>query len=264
MRTALIGHTGFVGSNLAAAAAFDDLYNTSNIEQIKGQEYDLVVSAAARADSHRINSDGAADRAEIDEYVDLLSTVRAQKLVLASTVCVYPGQTSPDESTPLSEDGLTPYGANRLHMERRLGDAFDLLPVRLPQLYGRGIKKGIVYDLMNDYRVEHIRPEGEFQYYDLRRLWADVQVALEHGLDSLNIATPALTSATIAKEVFGRDISGQVIDAPENPMSRMYTRDMRTRHSDLFGGPDGYLMTAEAELDAVRAFLHDSRSGRLD
>ncbi len=78
------------------------------------------------------------------------------------------------------------------------------------------------------------------------------------------MATPALTSATIAREVFGRDISGQVIDAPENPMSRMYTRDMRTRHADLFGGPDGYLMTAEAELDAVRAFLHDVRSGLLD
>ena len=38
MRTALIGHTGFVGSNLAASHAFDDLYNTSNIEQIEGQE----------------------------------------------------------------------------------------------------------------------------------------------------------------------------------------------------------------------------------
>ncbi|WP_402466796.1 NAD-dependent epimerase/dehydratase family protein [Isoptericola aurantiacus] len=264
MRTALIGHTGFVGSNLAAAYGFDDMYNTSNIEQIERQEYDLVFSAAARADSHRINSDGAADRAEIDAYVDLLSTVRTSKLVLASTVCVYPGQTSPDETTPLSENGLTPYGANRLHMERRLGDVFDLLPVRLPQLYGLGIKKGIVYDLMNDYRVEHIRPEGEFQYYDLRRLWADVQVALDHGLEALNVATPPLTSATIAREVFGRDISAQVITDPENPMSRMYTRDMRTRHGDLFGGPTGYLMTAETEIDAVRTFLRDTRSGLLD
>ncbi|GAA1710411.1 hypothetical protein GCM10009809_03440 [Isoptericola hypogeus] len=263
MRTALIGHTGFVGSNLAASHLFDDLYNTSNIEQISGQEYDLVVSAAARADSHRINSDGAADRAEIDAYVDRLSTVRAGKLVLVSTVCVYPGDTSPDESTPLSEDGLTPYGANRLHLERRLGDLFDLLPLRLPQLYGRGIKKGIVYDLMNDYRVEHIRPEGRFQYYDLRRLWADAQVALDHGLGALNVSTPALTSEAIAREVFGRDIRGQLKDVPENPMSRMYTRDMRTEHASLYGGPDGYLMTADEELDAVRSFVTDVRSGAV-
>src|SRR5690606_19330196 len=108
LRTALIGHTGFVGSNFASAYAFDDVYNTSNIAEIAGQEYDLVVSAAARADSHRINNHGHEDRTEIDAYVDLLSKVRIGKLVLASTVCIYPGDTSPDEATPLTEDDLTP------------------------------------------------------------------------------------------------------------------------------------------------------------
>ena len=33
---ALIGHTGFVGSNLARQGAFDALYNSSNIESIAG------------------------------------------------------------------------------------------------------------------------------------------------------------------------------------------------------------------------------------
>ena len=263
MRTALIGHTGFVGSNFASAYAFDDVYNTSNIDEIAGQEYDLVVSAAARADSHRINNHGHEDRTEIDAYVDLLSKVRIGKLVLASTVCIYPGDTSPDEATPLTEDDLTPYGANRLHMERRLGELFDLLPVRLPQLYGRGIKKGIVYDLMNDYRVEFIRPEARFQYYDLRRLWSDVRVALDAGVRALNIATPAVSSETIAREVFDRDISGHTFDTPENPFSRMYTRDMRTQHSGLYAGPEGYLMTARESIDAVRRFVADVRSGTV-
>lgn len=263
MKTALIGWTGFVGGNLAAARPFDDLFNTSNIDDIRGREYDLVVSAAARADSHRINQDGAADRAEIDAYIDRLATARIGKLVLVSTCVVYPGDTSPDESTPLSEEGLTPYGANRLHMEQRLGDLFDTLPVRLPQLVGRGMKKGIVYDLMNDYRVEFIRPEGRFQYYDLRRLWSDIEVALDRGLPSLNVATPAIASADIAREVFGRDISGQTFDTPENPFSLMYTRDMRTQYAGLYGGPEGYLMTAAEALAAVKQLVADVRSGTL-
>lgn len=260
MRTALIGHTGFVGSNLAASYDFDDLFNTANIEDLRGRSYDLVVSAAARADSHRINLHGEEDRAEIDAYLDILTTVRTPKLVLVSTVCVYPGDTTPDETTPLSEDGLTPYGANRLHMERRLGESFDTLPVRLPQLYGRGLKKGIVYDLLNDYRVEFIRPDGLFQYYDLRRLWDDVQVALGASVSALNVATPPLTSAQVAREVFGRDISAQVVEGEENSFARMYTRDMRTAHADLYGGPPGYLMDAAAELAALRGFVGESRS----
>jgi hypothetical protein len=257
MTAALIGHTGFVGSNIAVAHEFTDLYNTSNIETIRGRSYDLVVSAAARADSHRINERGAEDRAEIDAFLDLLATVDIGRLVLVSTVCIYPGDTSPDEATPLTEEGLTPYGANRLHMERALRERFATLALRLPQLYGRGLKKGIVYDLLHDYRVEYIRPDGRFQYYDLRRLWADTQTALDAGLDALNLATPPLTSARVAAECFGRDIANQVVPGPESRFARMYTRDMRTAHSDLFGGPPGYLMDEAAELAALESFVRE-------
>jgi hypothetical protein len=221
-----------------------------------------VVSAAARADSHRINQAGADDRAEIEEYVALLSTVDTPQLIVISTVCIYPGGTSPDETTPLGADGLTPYGANRLAMEQTLSERFDTLAVRLPQLYGLGLKKGIVYDLLNDYRVEYIRPEGRFQYYDLRRLWADIQVALGAGLETLNIATPALTSATVAAECFGVDIADQVVAGTESPYAQMYTRDMRTIHAKLYGGPPGFLMDEAAELRALRSFVQEARAAR--
>src|SRR5947209_5768287 len=195
MHSALIGWTGFVGSNIDAAHEFTDRYNTSNIDDIRGGSYDLVVSAAARADSHRINNAGEQDRAEIDAYVELLSTVEIGKLVLVSTVCIYPGDTSPDETTPLSPEGLTPYGANRLHMEQSLAARFDTLALRLPQLYGIGLKKGVVYDLLNDYRV-------------------------------------------------------------------MYTRDMRTVHAALYGGPDGYLLDEAGELAALTEFVREARAAR--
>jgi hypothetical protein len=257
MRSALIGHTGFVGSNLAAAHRFTDVYNTSNIDEIRGRSYDLVVSAASRADSHRINQHGAEDRAEIDAYLDVLSGVDIARLVLISTVCIYPGDTTPDETTQLSEQELTPYGANRLHMERELAARFPTLALRLPQLYGGGLKKGIVYDLLNDYRTEFIRPDGQFQYYDLRRLWSDTQIALAAGLSALNVATPPLTSAQVAAECFGVDIADQVVTGDESPFARMYTRDMRTVHADLFGGPPGYLMSEAEELESLRSFVRE-------
>lgn len=260
MRTALIGHTGFVGSNLAASHHFGDLYNTMNIGEIRGRAYDLVVSAAARADSHRINQQPQQDRAEIDAFVELLSTVEASRLVLVSTVCIYPGGTSPDECTPTSLEELTPYGANRLHMEQLLSRRFRTLAVRLPQLYGINLKKGSVYDLLNDYRVEYIRPEGRFQYYDLRRLWNDVEVALGAGLSTLNVATPPLTSERVASECFGVDIAGQVVAGDESPFSRMYTRDMRTIHADLFGGPPGFLMDEATEIGTLKAFVEQERA----
>jgi len=255
MRTALIGYTGFVGSNLLDAHRFDDLYNTANIHEIAGQEYDLVVSAGNRADSFRINQNGAADRAEIDQLVDTILQARIGKLVLISTVCVYPEGDAPDEMTPLDEAGLTPYGANRLHQERRLSAAVDTLIMRLPQLYGSRLKKGVVYDLANDYRVEHIRPDVRFQHYDVRRLWGDIERACARGWGALNLATPPITNAELAREVFGRDISAQVPAEPESPFARMYTRNMTTRHALDLGGPPGYLIDRDQEIASLREFV---------
>lgn len=254
MRTALIGYTGFVGSNLLDATGFDDLYNSKNIGEIAGRSYDLVVSSGNRADSHRINNDGPADLAEIDGLADILETVTIGKLVLISTVCVYPWGGAPDEETPLSPEGLTPYGANRLHQEQRLGAAFDLLPVRLPQLYGARLRKGVVYDLANDYRVEHIDPTMPFQHYDARRLWGDIRTALGADIRSLNIATPPISNADLAAEVFGRDIRNQVPPGEPSPFARMYTRNMTTRHAALFGGSGPYIGSVADEIDGLRAY----------
>ncbi|MEP6851193.1 MAG: NAD-dependent epimerase/dehydratase family protein [bacterium] len=259
MRTALIGHTGFVGSNLAAAYTFTDSFNTSNIADLRGRSYDLVVSAASRADSHRINQHATEDLADIDAYLDVLTSVRTSRLVLISTVCVYPGGITPDETSELSAEGLTPYGANRLHMEQVLARHFDTLALRLPQLYGRNLKKGIVFDLLNDYRVEHIQPEVSFQYYDLGRLWSDIGVALSAGLSALNLATPPLSNARVAAEVFRVDLPPPP-GAAQPPGAGSYTRDMRTVHAAPFGGPPGYLMDQAAELDALRAFVRRWRT----
>ncbi|HCS62197.1 MAG TPA: hypothetical protein DIW46_12530 [Microbacterium sp.] len=254
MRSALIGYTGFVGSNLLDAHGFDDVYNSTNIHEIADHDYDLVVSAGNRADSFRINNNGAADRAEVDALVDNVLSARIAKLVLISTVCVYPGGGSPDESIALSERGLTPYGANRLHQERRFSDAVNTTCVRLPQLYGARLKKGVVYDLAHHYRVEHIRPDVQFQHYDVRRLWGDINVALNNGLSSVNIATPPITNADLALNVFDRDISGHVPSEPESAFAQMYTRNMTTQHAALFDSTDDYLITREEELASLRAF----------
>ena len=113
-RTALIGHTGFIGSNIAATRDFDDVYNTTNIEQIRGKQYDMVVSAAGRADSHRINNAPEADRAELETFAEILEGAHIDKLVHISTVCIFDNADRCDEATESDLSRVTPYGVNRL------------------------------------------------------------------------------------------------------------------------------------------------------
>src|SRR4029450_14103569 len=90
VKTALIGYTGFVGSNIAAVHDFTDCYNTTNISALRGRSYAPVVSAATRADSHRINQNGHADLAEIDDYIGVLSRGPAAPLLLISPAARIP------------------------------------------------------------------------------------------------------------------------------------------------------------------------------
>ena len=47
MSRALIGYTGFVGGNLHLQTPFDDVYNSKNIDSLRGKSYELVVCAGA-------------------------------------------------------------------------------------------------------------------------------------------------------------------------------------------------------------------------
>ena len=66
MADALIGYTGFVGSNLLRQRAFDATYNSKNIGDIAGREFELLVCAGAPAAKWLANSKPDEDAANLD------------------------------------------------------------------------------------------------------------------------------------------------------------------------------------------------------
>ena len=79
---ALIGHTGFVGSNILEQKDFDFCYNSKNIEEIKGKEFDLVVCAATTAVKWKSNKNPREDYRAIIELIKCLDTIKFNKFVL--------------------------------------------------------------------------------------------------------------------------------------------------------------------------------------
>src|SRR4051812_34599878 len=110
MRSALIGHSGFVGGNLLRQRPFDELFNSKNVEEIKGRSYELLVVSGAPAEKWRANKESEADQAAIDRLVAAISSVRAKKTVLISTVDVYPRPLGMDERTAIDTVDAQPYG----------------------------------------------------------------------------------------------------------------------------------------------------------
>lgn len=252
MTAALIGYTGFVGGNLLAARPWDALFNSQNFRDMTGQTYDLLVCAGVSAVKWQANREPEADWAGIQRLIDVLATVKAKQFVLISTVDVFPHPVGVDETTLLPLGEGQPYGRHRLQLEDWASRHFPVCHVvRLPGCFGPGLKKNAIYDLLHDNMVSAIDPDGVFQFYDVRRIWLDLQVVLDANLPLCHFATGPVSLQRIATEVFGRPLPTK--DQPHGHYN------FATQHSQLWGRNDGYLMDADAVVAAIADWVAQER-----
>ena len=149
MKTTLVGYTGFVGGNLAASHRFEQMYNSKNISDAFSQQNGLVIYAGVRAEKFLANSDPDADRAVIENAISNIERMKPERLVLISTADVYKTPDAVDENTKIETEGLHAYGRNRYKLEKWVSENCpDSLIVRLPGLYGAGLKKNFIYDMI--------------------------------------------------------------------------------------------------------------------
>jgi hypothetical protein len=245
---ALIGSTGFVGGNLLRQREFASAYNSSDIDQIHGKQFRTLICAAPSAEKWKANRDPESDHASVMRLWGSLESVEAQKVILVSTVDVYPNPVDVFEETPIDPAECTPYGRHRLELEQKVSEAFNSMIVRLPGLFGPGLKKNALYDLLNDHLVDAIDPRAVYQFYDVRRLSSDLERFEAADLSLINVATAPIAIDAVAHGIFGRTLSPRT----EGTGARY---DFRTRHASLLGGENGYLQSAEAVLAEMRDWV---------
>lgn len=146
---ALVGYTGFVGSNLASSSNFTGLYNTHNIAEAYNTSYDLLIYAGVRAEKFLANQNPELDKKLIDQAIENIKKIKAKQLVLISTIDVYKEPINVSESTKIDGDNIQAYGLNRLFLENWVQENINRsLIVRLPALYGHNLKKNFIFDMM--------------------------------------------------------------------------------------------------------------------
>lgn len=154
MTSALIGHTGFVGGNLARQRHFDEFYNSQNIEDIRGREFDLVICAGAPGTKWIANERPEEDWAKIGRLMQVVPFIKARRFVLISTI-----------DAALYKDA---YGCHRATLEQivRTYQPRSTI-IRLPALFGPGLRKNALFDLMHGQRLDEIAPNATYQWFPL-------------------------------------------------------------------------------------------------
>jgi len=254
MRTALIGHTGLVGSNLLRQARFSDCFNSKNIESIVGREFDLVVCAGAPAVKWLANREPAADLANLERLMWCLEGVRAREFILISTVDVFPVPVHVHEYSPIDENQQHAYGRHRYLLERLVASQFSAATiVRLPGLFGPGLKKNVIFDFLNNNNLSTVDSRSQFQFYDLRYLWRDLRRVADANLPLVHVATEPVTVGEIAQEIFDCEFTQKLPASPAR-------YDFRSLHACRFNGSGGYLYRRDQVLESMKSFVRETRT----
>ncbi len=203
MRSALIGYTGLVGSNINSQNTFSDLYNSKNISEIDNQEFDILVCAGVSPLKWLANKEPEKDLAGIESLIKNLLTIKAKRFVLISTIDVYPTPIDVDENSQIAGLQNQAYGKNRLYMEEFIRNNFkNHNIIRLPGLFGENLKKNVIFDLLNDNCLSFINPDSSFQYYSLDNLWRDIEITIANDIETINFAAEPISTFEIINRFF--------------------------------------------------------------
>jgi hypothetical protein len=303
---ALIGYSGFVGQTLLRQRDFPSKFNSANITASAGQIFDLAVCAAAPGSMFEANRFPERDVLAVDALCQSISKIRAKRFVLISSIAVleqFDGQD--DEATEAFQTKLA-YGMNRRRLELFCTTHFEhCLILRLPALFGEGLKKNFLFDLMNPvpsmlpparfdafvsalggkaaefYQLDaalcmmvlnrtalqasgiqadleasvteagfsavgFTNPASRFQFYQMSRLWADMQAGLAAGLSVLHLAPEPVVASDVHRMFTGREMPAT--------SARLQREDMRTHNAALWGRTGPYIADAADVMVALQKF----------
>ncbi|MDA9192735.1 hypothetical protein N9O27_00905 [Flavobacteriaceae bacterium] len=234
MRKGLIGFTGFVGSNILKSEQFDELYNSKNINDIEGENFDLLYCAGVPAVKWFANSNPKEDLTNISNLINSLREVNASKFILISTYDVYKSTVNVDEDSLINLSGHHPYGVHRRILELFVKEKFeDYLIIRLPALFGKGLKKNIIYDFMNDNQINKIHSESKHQFYNLNDLTSDINLILKKNIKLINLVTEPIKVREIANYCFNVDFNNYTESEPDNYNISSKYRDFYRTKTDI-------------------------------
>lgn len=248
----LIGNTGLIGTTLKDTIKFDYEFNSKNLEELLSLPIDTsqaeLYLACLPATKWLVNKDPQSDLDNIFKILNIITKREFGTIILYSTIDVYndvPLEVNEDYSIPITSPS---YGSNRYLFEtliRTTTKYKKLLTLRLPALFGKHIKKNIIYDLLNKNEINKIKYNSTYQWYNLDKLVRDTNNCLASTRDfqCVNLFTEPVPTSDILK-IF--KLSKKEVE--NNPTPIIYNYKSKI-------SPEGYIENKTDILNQIKQFI---------
>jgi nucleoside-diphosphate-sugar epimerase len=257
MNSLIIGYRGFVGSNLSRQFPGAMGAGRDEIGTLADKTFADIYCAAPQAKKWWANQNPEQDKQEVEALIESCRRLACTgTFILFSTVDVYDPPIAVNENFQPSTDSH-PYGRHRCMLEEFILDYFGAQArvLRLPALVGHGLKKNIIYDLLNNNNVSQINPNTAFQWFNLDYLHYIIKIVKDLSAGQiLNVASEPLDTKLILDTWFPQVRELLNWDAPPAGY------DVRTVHgsagtSYLFSAEDALQLHLKPYIEARRPTL---------
>tara|TARA_Y100000816_G_scaffold246458_1_gene194812 strand:- start:197 stop:895 length:699 start_codon:yes stop_codon:yes gene_type:complete len=228
---ALIGHSGFIGSILKKKYKNCHLYNSKNISKIKNKIYSEIICAGLPAAKWKANKFPKKDSANFNKLKRNINFVSCKLFILISTIDVHKKAET--------------YGVNRMKLESFIKKKFsNYLIVRLPAVFGKGLKKNILFDLLNDNQINKINKKDFFQWFDVSLLYSEIQKIKKKKISNkiIELYSPPIQNTEILK--FFPNVNLQI----KNKRIVKYN----------FKPKEGYYKNVKFTLNRIKKFIREN------
>jgi hypothetical protein len=248
MKRGLIGYTGFVGSNLIKQMDFNYIYNSKNIHEIKNMVFDELYFCGLPAEKWKINKDPKSDLKNIIDIIGFLRKIVVKKFILISTIDVYQDLNSSNENSLFSYNNHHSYGVNRRIFENFISENFENHHIiRLPGLFGKGLKKNIIFDFLTNNEIQKIDSRNVFQFYNLSDLSNDIKTTISHNVSIINFSTEPISVEEVYRSLFNKSYKNITSNTIIN-------YNIKSIYYQIFNGENGYLKNKKHILNQLRSF----------
>lgn len=92
-----------------------------------------------------------------------------------------------------------------------------------------------------------------YQFYNLKNLWKDIDLALKNNISTLNMVTPPVSAGEVYRYIEGKEFKNQFASPP-------ILYNLKTEYSSLYGQDNGYICNKKTELEQLKNFVYQQRS----
>ena len=252
MKNALIGYTGFIGSNLRNKIENCKFYNSKNIKEIEYKNFNNVYFSGNDSRIWYVNKNHREDLKNIQNTLFYLKKIKCKKFILISTIEVYDNSLNANnEKSKIKNSNNNHYGNNRFFFEKEIKKVFkNYIIIRLPVVYGNNLKKNLIFDIINDNNVDEINKNDMLQFYPVRHLFSDINKIKKHKKISLiNLASePILISELLSHS--------QISNKNNKPQNRRY--NMNSIFTKIFN-QSNYRFSKNYILRDIKKFIQDQK-----